>query len=926
MNWRRPLFTAFIAFLLLPGIFSPALAADIVFLDVTTGNPHYQAIQALAQKGVIQGYADQSFRPDQPVNRAEAVKLVLLGSDIFAPEIDNGTELFPDVMPGVWYDKFVAKAKNLGVIRGDSETGFFRPGDTVNLAEVLKIILETNTIVAKTPNSNPYLDVPADAWFGPYFAYAKLAKLLDQTSDENVNPASAVNRGMLAELMYRLSRAPKADEYGKASYYAGRFHGKTTASGDVFDASNLTAAHRTYPFGTWLKVTNTENGKSVTVRVNDRGPYGNSERIVDLSKAAFESIASLSRGVIFVTIEVTEAPSETPAPSNPTPTPAPEVNDLLTAQMPQTCPDRQGETVSATAFQDFVLDQALPDRFVTDELVRISGKTTSTEKIITVVLRGSDGVPLTFPAPVDAEGQFIAHFSFPAPGNYELGMIPGLNGSTNLVPVKSLSYACLSEKEQSSLLPPPLPTIGFDEGWPQLQWDKGNYNAFQLTFSQGEQFKKVLLDDEAIWRPVFSEFSGFTEGPVQVILRGINRPTSSFLTSGILAWSKPQVFTLSAVTHHDYLVKPEEITVTGLPTTTSLGDFIRFSFNTKTAIRSQAAFILPDGEVETVDLKASVQPIKNKNNLSVFPTGTSNVTLSYRVHHAGLHFLEINNAEGLAAINIPLYPAGSFPLLPNPTDFKESLMKLDVTKVPKEFLDLVNQDRQAQVRSKVTLDDSLSALAQARAEDMVKNHYFGHWNPNGQSVNELRSSHGITQTVSENLAQEQTPALAHYGLLRSAIHRASILNSEWTRLGIGVAENEDGSYIFVELFSAEPFNLSNVEALRSELLTAINKKRSTPLAADPTLTDFAQNWCATMVQRDFFDFTDPDGQSLFDILRAASVTHRLGTYLVGNTSFSSARDQILRNTAIVESNWQQIGIGILQDNLGIFKITLLYSE
>ncbi len=89
---------------------------------------------------------------------------------------------------------------------------------------------------------------------------------------------------------------------GKASYYGSQHHNKLTASGERFDQHALTAAHRTLPFGTRIRVTNTRNGKSVVVRVNDRGPFVRN-RIVDLSKAAFTAIANPRAGVIPVRVE-----------------------------------------------------------------------------------------------------------------------------------------------------------------------------------------------------------------------------------------------------------------------------------------------------------------------------------------------------------------------------------------------------------------------------------------------------------------------------------------------------------------------------------------------------------------------------------------------------------------------------------------------
>ncbi len=90
---------------------------------------------------------------------------------------------------------------------------------------------------------------------------------------------------------------------GLASWYGEPFHGRKTSSGETFDMYEHTAAHRTLPFGTVLRVTNLENGREVTVRVNDRGPFVRG-RIVDLSYAAAKELRMMGSGVAKVEIEV----------------------------------------------------------------------------------------------------------------------------------------------------------------------------------------------------------------------------------------------------------------------------------------------------------------------------------------------------------------------------------------------------------------------------------------------------------------------------------------------------------------------------------------------------------------------------------------------------------------------------------------------
>lgn len=90
---------------------------------------------------------------------------------------------------------------------------------------------------------------------------------------------------------------------GTASFYGGKWHGKKTASGEKFDQNSMTAAHKTLPFGTKVRVTNLSNGKTVIVRINNRGPYSKG-RIIDLSKGVFSKIENISKGVTKVKLEI----------------------------------------------------------------------------------------------------------------------------------------------------------------------------------------------------------------------------------------------------------------------------------------------------------------------------------------------------------------------------------------------------------------------------------------------------------------------------------------------------------------------------------------------------------------------------------------------------------------------------------------------
>ncbi|WP_337869684.1 septal ring lytic transglycosylase RlpA family protein [Meiothermus sp.] len=100
-----------------------------------------------------------------------------------------------------------------------------------------------------------------------------------------------------------ITAANPAVQLGRASWYGPRFHGRRTANGERFNKFHLTAAHRTLPFGTRVRITNLQNGRSIVVRINDRGPYIRG-RIIDLSYEAARRLGMHRQGVIQVKVEI----------------------------------------------------------------------------------------------------------------------------------------------------------------------------------------------------------------------------------------------------------------------------------------------------------------------------------------------------------------------------------------------------------------------------------------------------------------------------------------------------------------------------------------------------------------------------------------------------------------------------------------------
>ncbi|MDD5751449.1 MAG: septal ring lytic transglycosylase RlpA family protein [Candidatus Peribacteraceae bacterium] len=185
---------------------------------------------------------------------------------------------FADVPEGTEGFAVITYAKARGILDGDDG---FRPDDPLLLSDAVLWLLRTRNTAdpeEMTPEALPVL----------------LAQypFIEQARDLSEPVASSEALLALANALDTML----AEEVHEVSLYSEKFHGKGTAFGETFDMHALTAAHRTFPWNTLVKVTNVENGQSVTVRINDRGPYVEG-RDMDLSLASFLRIAPRSQGV-----------------------------------------------------------------------------------------------------------------------------------------------------------------------------------------------------------------------------------------------------------------------------------------------------------------------------------------------------------------------------------------------------------------------------------------------------------------------------------------------------------------------------------------------------------------------------------------------------------------------------------------------------
>ena len=287
-----------------------------VFTDVDLGNANYVGIKYLSENGIVEGYNDGEFKPWKEINRIEALKIILIANDLIDDQYIEDNALggvdflsdvemnFSDIYKSSWYFSYLRKGFVEGIVAGYPD-GTFRPTNTVNRAESYKITMESDNVILPEVLEAPFADVPMNEWFAPYIQEGKNRGIVYFTMENKIYPGVNMTRGKFAELIYRYMMSKNGSMFGKASYYSDYLEGHSTSTGEPYRAAELTAASRTLPFGTIVRVTNMTNGKSVIVRINDRGPYITG-RVLDLSKSAFESIAYLGNGVICVQYEIVE--------------------------------------------------------------------------------------------------------------------------------------------------------------------------------------------------------------------------------------------------------------------------------------------------------------------------------------------------------------------------------------------------------------------------------------------------------------------------------------------------------------------------------------------------------------------------------------------------------------------------------------------
>lgn len=780
------------------------------FIDVDITHPYYQAIDSLQEQNIISGRllsGKPVFAPTENINRAEALKILLLSAKM---DVANEYVPFPDVQSGQWFFPYVSTAYQQEIVQGFPD-GKFYPATQVRRAEFLKMLFEAFEYPVVDKNEG-------QDWFEPYFLSAKQLRILPRSEA----PAELLNRGEAAEIIYRFLATQSSGEDAKgeyryqgsgiASYYHGSLAGNPTASGELYDPQKLTAAHRTLPLGTRLRVTNA-SGDFVIVKVNDRGPY-HYDRVLDLSERAFTELSPLSAGLVQVDFEIFTEVIETSVsvPEQIAPyldaglknevvpesiksslrSASPEAVETKSNLIPEQQPLFSGtvSNLSPNYFDNILLRKPFPQKILEGTIMPVSGTVENKGNYseIIVFLENSDTKEQSvFTAPLSGDN-FSLTLQFLETGNYFMGFAFETNTSVTVAPIEVVGsskfrrYPASDIEFRSNLKVNVLP----EEQAVRFFFDSDRTKLSQLEFSQGPRKKQLYVESglSAFDLP-YDYFEVFKKDEILSIDFYQAGTLDGTLNKQSTNWKKVDFANFKLVEGFPDYEKTESIEVQGYRRFMRNPELIIIRGNLEEAnleLAENAYLIDPEGEVVTL-----------KKNIAA----DQSFAFSFTPEMSGKYVLEIIATTGEILFNRAFYISESevLPVFP-----KEQLTIRSDNK--SSIVAWTNFLRQNMDRPALPTNPNLDQVAQKYAERMARDNFISHTDPEGRDIIDRMGDISF-RYVGENLSYGSDLQLAINGLENSASHRQNILSRRWDKIGVGVTQNSEGDYYVVQIFARD---------------------------------------------------------------------------------------------------------------------------
>jgi rare lipoprotein A len=797
--------------------------ANLHFADIDTTHPHFLAIDHLTNAGIVNGYTVDGklfFKSLQPVNRAEAVKTILLTAEI-DPEIETAS--FDDIADEAWFAPFIGTAEYFELVNGFGD-GNFHPQAQVTRAEFLSILLKSFQIPIEVEDGQE--------WFDPLIEFSNTYNIIDSAE---LSPHDALTRGDVVEIAYRMKKiAAKnfSDSYvysgtGSASYYNEGFAGKQTANGEIYDPMAMTAAHRTLPFGTRLKVWEVNNpNKSVVVRITDRGPY-HSSRIIDLSEKAFSSLAPISRGVLEVGFEV--------------------FSDEETAVAPIIIPSDIQSEFSKDALPPLVPEEIIPElSTATPEQKAQMGDTIIKDNKTQALFSGSTAhIPKSFYEGLEMRESF--------PQKIQLGSIMSLSGRADDVGYKEVTVFLQPISEQDNALQKQQvfkSTVNFQNFVVPIRFLEAGKYQMGVVFDDSRRSKvaeievikgdivrrfnttdtqlsadfelNVLPDEQMVQVSWDNDFGTNRINKIEIRPQDSSIVTKTlYIQSGMDSIKLPYDFFTVAVGdagEHDgnwsfdfFAATSVNQTLASQNSTWKKTGYQNFRLIPGFEDSESKDFSLEDFERFTDKGYAlyTGRTLNNKRSrdaiLITNPNGTieeskiveiADDAFKFRVDfdEEGTYIIEVIADDGEILFNRAIYKYDET-VLPVLSWFRQKANTTNAMGVK----NWINAFRRSRRVSDIYTNAELNELAQEYADKMSRENFIGHIGPDGTTFEDRISRAGLDGEYGENVAFGSDFQLALDGLQDSASHFQNIIHRKWTKVGIGIAKNSDG-YFVVQIF------------------------------------------------------------------------------------------------------------------------------
>ena len=789
---------------------------------------------------------------------------------VFAQDVNS---VFLDINSSYQYFDSIKFLKDNQVINGYPD-GTFRPNNTLKRAELAKIVVLSSQIPAVSAR-NCFPDLDPSQWYAQYVCAAKASGLVQGYVDGTFKPSRDISRAEAIKIM------AEAEDFDLDQNLTKVFL-DVQINDWFYSYANVSKTLDVLPFESTL------NPAFFITRAEFAEMYA---RSLKLPNSTFNNKTENSN----INLE-----STTQAVENQNAEEISEVEDS-TSSNANIDDVNFSDTIANDSFDNFVFDVDIPQVFVENEMYRFEGELDSQYNFAFAVLV-DEGENNNFIANVD-NGRFSVDVFFPKDGDFKLGFIAGNSGKTKVFPISVIDTLPPGTSAIAKPVVESNVNLGFRNNKPGVFLPDSN--TFKLIeVSQSGRSRDIITRQDIQFLPLnYSEFDSFSEGSFDVEVKYL----AYKVENGTLSVSQSLKLFDQEVegVMHRFSEIDKNLNNLVLPNTFTPGDNLSVSFNSNLDLSLTVYFIQPDGLVET-----NRQALQKNGNSYLY---------DFTLNDEGTYIIEINNSAGLAVINHPIYMASTFPLVAEYFDDFETEQDgvFNESDQISYTLALVNDERRKYGFNPVILKNDLSSLARLHANDMIDRNYFAHVSLDGLTPNDRRLREGIATPVGENLAKDLSTLRAHRSLMRSAAHRANILNPSWNTVGISVLL-DDSYYYVVQQFSFDFDNLST--DLESELI-----KLNSSLVVDTDLNGIAENWLQIMMDSGQFG-TTINGESIFDGINAEMGFARLFSLISKASDVDSILAQLSDNQNLLDIQNDKFAFDLDIDRDGLINFVLVFGE